>query len=585
MVKLTQDYILRLKSMCDIEFVVSNYVELKFSGKNKKCCCPFHSEKTPSFVVFKETKSFFCFGCGVGGDVITFVEKIENLDYVSAVKFLAKMCGLEPPEDYKDEFKSRLRSKILDINREAAKFFHDNLFKDEGKFALKYLTNIRGLSKNIINKFGLGYSLNGWDFLKNHLKNKGYSYEEIEKSDLILKSKKGGFYDRFRDRIMFPIIDLKGFVVGFGGRSIKNQNVPKYLNSADTLVFKKSLGLFGLNFAKKSSKNYFLLCEGYLDVISLFQFGFENAVASLGTSITKEQVLLLKRSFKNVVLAYDMDLAGKKALKRAYFLFEEVGIKTKVLNFNGAKDPDEFVRKFGAVELKKQVKKAITLEEIEFSNLLKKYNLNDLEQKRKYVEDYCKIVSFFKNPIKKEIYVGELCSKLNLDRYVVLKYVKSQKNKINRRSLNYNKNFDFRVVDKINLKKNKDLPLKIIRAEQGVLRYLFYNPEFLKNLESLIKENIFNVKWHKKVYFLLQEAIKQKKQLDISIFRDELKKKELSDFVKIINFSKIYKNDLDEVLEYVKLIKEFCEEKKQNVLEMSLNELEEKRQKKAELKS
>lgn len=251
MVKLTQGYILRLKSMCDIEFVVSNYVELKFSGKNKKCCCPFHSEKTPSFVVFKETASFFCFGCGVGGDVITFIEKIENLDYVCAVKFLAKMCGIEPPEEFKEDFKSGLRSKILEINKEAARFFHENLFKKEGKEGLEYLTKTRGLTKNTIIKFGLGYSLNGWDFLKKHLKEKGYSYEEIEKSDLILKSKNATFYDKFRDRVMFPIIDLNGFVVGFGARSIKKQNMPKYLNSADTLAFKKSLGLFGLNFAKK----------------------------------------------------------------------------------------------------------------------------------------------------------------------------------------------------------------------------------------------------------------------------------------------------------------------------------------------
>lgn len=320
-----------------------------------------------------------------------------------------------------------------------------------------------------------------------------------------------------------------------------------------------------------------------MDVISLFQAGFKNAVASLGTSITKEQVLLLKRNFKDVVLAYDMDFAGRQALKRAHLLFEEAGVKTKVLNFKDAKDPDEFVKKFGVNALKKQLKKATTLEEIEFLNLLKKYDLKDLEQKRKYVEEFCEIVSNFKSPLKREIYIGELCSKLNLNRFVVLNHVKFKKNKTNK-SLNYNKSLNFKI-NNLGFKKNKELPLKIIRAEQGILRYLFYNPQYLKNLKLKISEKVFSVGWHKKVYLILKEFIEQKKELDISIFRGELKKEEFSSLTKIINFSKIYKNSLSEVLEYVNLVYEFYEEKKQNVLEMSLNELEEKRQKKAKLKS
>lgn len=581
MVKLNEDYIFRIKSACNISSVVSNYVELKYSGKNKKCCCPFHSEKTPSFFVFEDTESFYCFGCGVGGDVITFIEKIENLDYVEAVRFLANFAGIEFPSDDGDG-NGGMRLKILEINKQAARFFFNNLKTKQGTQCLEYIFKKRKLNKNSILKFGIGFATSGWNDLGDYLRKKGFSNEEIKSCDLIVKSRNGKFYDKFRNRVIFPIIDLKGDVVAFGGRTIFDDCLPKYLNSADTLVFKKSLGLYGLNFAKNSKLSNLLVCEGYLDVISLHQNGVDCAVATLGTALTKEQVRLISRNHKDVVLAYDMDQAGKNAIKRAFLLFEEVGISCKILKFSGAKDPDEFVNKFGVRKLLNAISNAQTMEKIQFQNILKKYDLNDFEQKRQYVIEYCNIVAQMKNPIKKEIYIGDICSKLKLDRYVVSKHIKLiYDKKFKKFEDRVNRNYDV----KIKLSKNKNnIPLKVIKAEEGVLRYLYFNPDMLELIKKKIRKNWFNVEWHKKLFSFLVEHIDLKKNLDFSIFHEVLNHEEMSVFSKILNSKEMYKNVLEEFEDYIKILESFYEDRKQNVLSLTLEELEKKRKEKAELK-
>ncbi len=582
MVKISEEFIFRLKTICDITSVVSNYVELKFSGKNKKCCCPFHSEKTPSFVVFEETDSFYCFGCGIGGDVITFIEKIENLEYIEAVKFLCKMAGVPFPEEGVDDLKAKKKEKILEINKLAARFFFENLKKSEGIKGLKYLVQKRGLKKKTIIKYGLGVALNSWNSLKDHLKNCGYTYEEMEEANLIVKSKNGGFYDKFRNRIIFPIIDLKGDVVGFGGRSLDENFGPKYLNSSDTLVFKKSLGVYSLNFAKNSRLNEFLLCEGYFDVLTLYQNGFDSAIATLGTSLTKEQARLLKRNKKDIVLAYDMDMPGKMAAKRASLIFEEIGIKVKVLNFNGAKDPDEFVKKYGVLKFRIAVENAITYEKLQFKTLDEKYDLNDTDQKRKYIDEFCRIISREKDSLKREIEITKICQKLFLDKFVLLNHVKHLMNKQKKMAV---KKFNKDLIYNIKRKKIKDenLPIKVIKSEEGVLRFLYYNPDKIDLVRGKIDESFFNIKWHRELFCFLIKFIEQKRNLDFYIFHEVLDKSHFGEFSRIINSNILKGNILSELDAYLKILKEF-KEQKLGILYMTPKELEEKRQEKAKLK-
>ncbi len=582
MVKISEEFIFRLKTICDITSVVSNYLELKFSGKNKKCCCPFHSEKTPSFVVFEETDSFYCFGCGIGGDVITFIEKIENLEYIEAVKFLCKMAGVPFPEEEVDDLKAKKKEKILKINKLAARFFFENLKKSEGIQGLKYLVQKRGIKKNTIIKYGLGVALNSWNSLKDHLKDCGYTYEEMEEANLIVKSKNGGFYDKFRNRIIFPIIDLKGDVVGFGGRSLDENFGPKYLNSSDTLVFKKSFGVYSLNFAKNSMLNEFLLCEGYFDVLTLYQNGFDSAIATLGTSLTKEQARLLKRNKKDIVLAYDMDMPGKMAAKRASLVFEEIGIKVKVLNFNGAKDPDEFVKKYGVLKFKLAVENAITYEKLQFKALDEKYDLNDTDQKRRYIDEFCRIISREKDSLKKEIEITKICQRLSLDKFILLNHVRhlaSRQKKMATKK--FNKDLIYNIRKK-NIK-GENLPIKVIKAQEGVLRFLYYNPDRIDLVKNVIDENFFNIKWHKDLYCFLIKSVEQKRNLDLYIFHEVLDESHFGEFSRIIN-SNIFKgNILSELDDYLKILKEF-KEQKLSVLDMTPKELEEKRQEKAKLK-
>lgn len=582
MVKISEEFIFRLKTICDITSVVSNYVELKFSGKNKKCCCPFHSEKTPSFVVFEETDSFYCFGCGAGGDVITFIEKIENLEYIEAVKFLCKMAGLPFPEEGLDDLKVKKKEKILKINKVAARFFFENLKKKEGLQGLKYLVQKRGIKKNTIIKFGLGFALNSWNSLKDYLRNCSYTYEEMEEADLIVKSKNGGFYDKFRNRVIFPIIDLKGDVVGFGGRSLDENFGPKYLNSSDTLVFKKSFGVYSLNFAKNSRLNEFLLCEGYFDVLTLHQNGFDSAIATLGTSLTKEQARLLKRNKKDIVLAYDMDIPGKMAAKRASLIFKEIGIKVKVLNFNGAKDPDEYVKKYGVLKFRLAVENAITFEKLQFKTLDEKYDLNDTEQKRKYIDEFCEIISREKDSLKREIEITKICQKLFLDKFVLLNHIKYLMNKQKKiATKKFNKDFIYNIRRK--RIKDENLPPKIVKAQEGILRFLYYNPDKVDLIKNGVDENFFNIKWHKELYCFLIKSIEEKRNLDLYIFHEVLDENHFGEFSRIINFNMFKENILSELDDYLKILKEF-KEQKLNVLDMTPKELEEKRQEKAKLK-
>lgn len=412
-----ESFIEELKYRSDIEQVISSYVSLKRTGRNLKGLCPFHSEKTPSFTVYPENQSFYCFGCGAGGDVVTFIRKIENLEYVEALRFLAQRAGMTLPEEARDDGTALLRTKILEINRESARFFFDQLAHGPDKRALAYLRG-RGLSDKTIKRFGLGYAPDTFDSLKNHLMAKGYSFEEMAAAAVVGKGRNGGYYDMFRGRVMFPIIDLRGSVIGFGGRILEGDG-PKYLNSPDTLVFKKTRNLFAMNIAKATKAEALILAEGYMDVISIHQAGFDNAVASLGTSLTADQARLISQYVNQVIVAYDADGAGQKATRRAISLFEETGVKIRVLSIPDAKDPDEYIKKFGPARFKLLLEGSAGAVDFEIAKLKQKFDLDTADGKVAFLKEFCSLMAGINSPVERDVYIIRTAQELSVSKEAV----------------------------------------------------------------------------------------------------------------------------------------------------------------------
>ena len=392
-----------------IEDVVGQYVTLKRSGSNLFGLCPFHGEKTASFSVAPDKGIYYCFGCHKGGSVINFQMEIEGLSYPDAVRALAKRAGLEVPEDEQYQSRYRLQERQWALHKEAARFFHSQLYAPVGQEALNYALG-RGMNKYILTTFGVGYAPDSWDGLTNALRKKGYTEEEIRQSGLVSISRKNGnIFDRFRDRLMFPIIDVRGNVIAFGGRVIKKDSeAAKYLNSPETLIFNKRKNLFGLNLAKKTKHPYFILVEGNIDVVALHQYGFDNAVASLGTSLTEEQAALLSKYTDQVVLIYDGDNAGQNATKRAIPILEKAGIQVKVLQLRDAKDPDEFLKKFGADRFKILLEESSNRVEYQLNAILKKYDLRDDDQKVKYLQESAELICTLSSSVQREVYSGRV---------------------------------------------------------------------------------------------------------------------------------------------------------------------------------
>jgi len=392
-----------------IEDVVGQYVTLKRSGSNLFGLCPFHGEKTASFSVAPDKGIYYCFGCHKGGSVINFQMEIEGLSYPDAVRALAKRAGLEVPEDEQYQSRYRLQERQWALHKEAARFFHSQLYAPIGQEALNYALG-RGMNKYILTTFGVGYAPDSWDSLVTALRKKGYTEQELRDSGLVSISRKNGnLFDRFRDRLMFPIIDVRGNVIAFGGRVIKKDSeAAKYLNSPETLIFNKRKNLFGLNLAKKTKHPYFILVEGNIDVVSLHQYGFDNAVASLGTSLTEEQAALLSKYTEQVVLIYDGDNAGQNATKRAIPILEKAGIQVKVLQLRDAKDPDEFLKKFGADRFKILLEESSNRVEYQLNAILKKYDLRDDDQKVKYLQESAELICTLSSSVQREVYSGRV---------------------------------------------------------------------------------------------------------------------------------------------------------------------------------
>ncbi len=408
-------------SRTDITDLIGSYVNLKRAGSSFNGLCPFHSERSPSFTVFTRTNSFYCFGCGAGGDAITFVMRAENLDYPSAVEFLAARAGVTIPQD-KNAFQNTGMSKkrVYEMNLEAAKFFRESLFdKNIGGDALNYFLGARKLSPATVKRFGLGYAPNNAWALTNHMKRLGYTDDELVEGFLCGKSQKSGkLYDYFRNRVIFPIIDVTGNIIGFGGR-VMDDSKPKYLNTSDTPGFKKSKNLFALNFAKNHCSEQLILCEGYMDVIALHAAGFENAVATLGTALTQEQARMMTKYTKSVVLLYDSDEAGQRADDRAIKILSEVGMDVRIIKLSGAKDPDEYIKKFGADRFRALLGEGKTGFDFKVSRILSQYDIQIPEDKIKASRAICDIIAESFSAVEREIYIAKTAEILKLPADVI----------------------------------------------------------------------------------------------------------------------------------------------------------------------
>ena len=389
-----------------IEDVVGQYVSLRRAGGNLFGLCPFHGEKTASFSVSPDKGMYYCFGCHKGGGVINFQMEIEGLSYPDAVRALAKRAGLQVPEDEQYQSRYRQQERLWALHKEAARFFHSKLYAPEGRGALEYALG-RGMPRSVLTSFGIGYAPDSWSDLVDALRKKGYSDQELKDSGLVTVSKKNGnLLDRFRDRLMFPIIDVRGNVIGFGGRIMNNNdpNAAKYLNSPETMIFNKRKNLFALNLAKKSKQGYLILVEGYMDAIALHQYGFDCAVASLGTALTEDGANLLSKYTDQVVLIYDGDQAGQRAAQRAIPILEKTGLQVKVLQMRDAKDPDEFLKKFGADKFKLLLEESSNRVEYQLQAIRGKYDIREDDQRIKYIQEAAQLLASLGSAVQREVY-------------------------------------------------------------------------------------------------------------------------------------------------------------------------------------
>ena len=410
-----KEIIEEIRYRCDIEDVIGTYVSLKRAGSNRNGLCPFHSEKTPSFTVFPGTKSFYCFGCGAGGDVVTFIQKMENLDYVAALEYLATRAGITIPNDTAGQAEfSVSRRRVYEMNLEAAKFFRGALFDPVlGREAMEYLQTKRKLSGAVIKRFGLGFAPNDFGALTHHMKKAGFTEKELEAAFLSKRSAKGNLFDLFRNRIMFPVIDTSGNVVAFGGR-VMDDSKPKYLNSSDTPGFKKSRVLFGLNYAKDYCAEELILCEGYMDTIALHAAGFGNAVATLGTAITSEHARMIARYTKRVILNYDSDDAGQKAADKAMRLLDEVGLPVRVLKLTGAKDADEYIKTFGADSFRTLLSGSSTAFDFKMEKILSRYDVSQAEGKIRAARELTAVIAETYSGVERELYLTAASKRLGI---------------------------------------------------------------------------------------------------------------------------------------------------------------------------
>ena len=513
MVRYSEDLIEEIRNSNDIVDVISQYVILKRSGRNFFGLCPFHKEKSPSFSVSPDKQIFHCFGCGVGGNVIHFVSKIENLDFRETLELLANRANISLPtldNSYQDNKKAILKSKVYEINEIAAKFYHENLYKPSSKEAQEYIKK-RKLDNRTLKSFLIGYS-GTFDELFKLLKSKGYTEEEILASSLVNKADNGAFIDRFRRRLMIPIQDATGKFIAFGGR-VLDDSKPKYINSPENIVYSKGRNLFGLNVAKKGDTKKIIIVEGYMDAISLYQRGITNVVASLGTALTEQQGRLLRKNSEQIIIGYDADGAGQAATLRGMDILQNMGCDIRVLQIYGAKDPDEFVIKYGPERFEKCVDSAISLVEFKVKILKQNLNLDNVNDKIKFLNETAKILARVDNSIEQEVYIEKISKEYDISKEAIYGEV----NKIK-----YSKTSEKKVLErapiKSYLKKEniEKLDESIIKREKMVIYILLnYPEESFEKIKDIITEEEIKGKLNKKIISKIYDNYEKKKQVNI----------------------------------------------------------------------
>ena len=551
---LPEAFLRELLSKNDIEGVVSSYVSMKRRGKNLVGLCPFHGEKTPSFNLYPETESFYCFGCGAGGDVITFIKRIENLEYIDAVKFLANRVGMQVPERNVDDRTSKLRMRILEANREAARFFHQQLFTSAGKIALDYFHR-RGYTDATIKHFGLGFAPQSWDALLKHLRDKGFYDEEIRAADLARQGKNGGLYDFFRNRVMVPIIDLRGAVVGFGGR-VLDDSKPKYLNTESTLAFSKSNTLFALNFAKSAGREL-ILCEGYMDVIAMHQAGFTNAVAALGTAFPEEQVRLITRYADKINLIFDADEAGQKATRRALNALRPTGVDVKVVTIPDGKDPDEFIKNNGADRFRLLLERSTTAMEYRLVQLATRHALGTPDGKVAYLRDVAELLAF-SNPVEREVYATRLSTELGVSKDAILQQIQKtagrKEKQQQHRELSDALRQDAKKMRKVNPDAEKHP--RAADAEDTLLGVLLLHPDFIDKISAQLTGDMMVTSFAKRLYGYILERHKQGLLLELAFFANDFDDDEMAYITRIVHDAKNRAFTTEDAMRYATIIRE-----------------------------
>ena len=559
MARFSEETVREVRFRNNIEDVISQYVQLKRAGSNLVGLCPFHSEKSPSFTVFSKSDSFYCFGCGAGGDVISFIRRAEALDYPEAIEFLAKRAGVTIVRDESDKERSKRRERILAMNKEAARFFRNCLFDETlGRAGLDYLTKDRGLSLATIRHFGLGFAPDSFNLLTDHLKKLGYADYEMSEAFLSGISKKNGKpYDYFRNRVIFPIISTSGDVIAFGGR-VMDDSKPKYLNTSDTPVFKKSRNLFALNYAKKTCEEQLVLCEGYMDVIALHAAGFTNAVATLGTAITAEHARLMMRYTKSVVISYDSDAAGQAAANKAFAQLGAVGLEARVLQMNGAKDPDEYIKKFGKDRFFSLLKETKSEFEFKFDAILSRYDVQTTDGRVKALAEIVEVLVHVVSEVQRDVYIGIVAERLSVTRDSIKQEIlrkKKSRERVQRRQESERIIAELQGYgDRVNPDFAKNP--KAASAEEKILGILLLHPEYLRELERwnvLPSEDDFFTEFGKRIYRLMRSF---DGEFDISRLGEGLTVEEVDRLQKLrMSREALADNKLETLLEFIEALR------------------------------
>ena len=553
------DFLDRLKDQNRIEDVMRSYVTLKHAGHNLKCLCPFHSEKTPSCTVYTDNGSFYCFGCGAGGDVITFIMKIENLDYIEAVRFLAQRAGLPMPEDGYDDRAGREKRRLLEINKAAARFFYQNLRAPDGKEGLRYLIEKRRLSPDTIKKFGLGVAPNHWTSLKNHMLANGFTEKELISASLLSK-KNGRTFDFFVNRVIFPIFDLRGNVIAFSGRTLEaNPQGGKYLNSRETPLYKKSRTLFALNFAKNESvkSKRLILCEGNVDVITLHQAGFTEAVATCGTAITDEHARLMSQYCDSVYICYDADEAGLKATKAAISILSSAGLNAKVVRVSGdgVKDVDDYIRRYGSERFKLLLNGSEGATDYELANAKSGLDLDGDLGKVEYLNRAVEVLAGIEGSIEREVYISRVASEQGIPKDIVSAEVASliKKKRGQQRKKEWRQISSGSRRDDINPEAAK-YP-KQTRAEEGVIAYLFSHPDSAESVFSRLSPDEFVTEFNKRVYASLENNLRDSGDFGLGSLGGEFSADEMGRISSILARSREVTADREALEDYISVVK------------------------------